>query len=139
MKGAELLDECPRLRVEPMVFKDSSDWWRAIWCDAEVTRYLPSRRPLSHEQMERLMQKMAEHWEAHGFGVWALRDRTLGSLVGHCGLMVNEPPDVELIYAVARSMWGQGLATEAATCVLAHAFGKLGLDCVIALVIPENT
>lgn len=51
---------------------------------------------------------------------------------------MNEPPDVELIYALARDAWGSGLATEAAARVAQHALGTLGFERLFALVFPEN-
>lgn len=103
-----------------------------------MTRYLPPRKPLPREDMERLLQRNIERWHTQGFGIWMLRDKAQGSLLGHCGLVVNEPPDVELIYALARDAWGRGLATEAAGCVAQHALGTLGFERLFALVFPEN-
>jgi ribosomal-protein-alanine N-acetyltransferase len=88
--------------------------------------------------MGRLVRRSVERWQTQGFGIWVLRDKARGTLLGHCGLVVNEPPAVELIYALARDAWGRGLATEAAACVAQHGFASLGLDRLYALVFPEN-
>jgi ribosomal-protein-alanine N-acetyltransferase len=45
----------------------------------------------------------------------------------------------EFGYVLARSAWGRGYATEAATAVLAYAFGHLGLHRVAATCDPANT
>jgi RimJ/RimL family protein N-acetyltransferase len=58
--------------------------------------------------------------------------------VGHSGLVVNEPPEVELIYAFARDAWGKGFATEASERLIAFAFEELIVDQLAALVFPEN-
>lgn len=47
-------------------------------------------------------------------------------------------PEVELAYHFSRDSWNKGYATEAASAVLTHAFGRVGLDRVIALVVPGN-
>ena len=65
-------------------------------CDADVTCYLPPRGPVPREKMPGLMQRGAQHWEAHDLGIWSIRSRDDGSLIGHCGLLLNEPPQVEL-------------------------------------------
>jgi RimJ/RimL family protein N-acetyltransferase len=44
----------------------------------------------------------------------------------------------ELGWRLARSAWGAGLATEAATAVLRDGFGRLGLSELIAVIHPEN-
>ncbi|MEV4280902.1 GNAT family N-acetyltransferase [Actinoplanes xinjiangensis] len=45
----------------------------------------------------------------------------------------------EFGYALARSAWGRGFATEAATAVLAFAFDRAGLHRVAATCDPANT
>jgi ribosomal-protein-alanine N-acetyltransferase len=135
----DLVLETHRLVLKPMEPDDADEWWQAVWSDADVTRYLPPRRPLPRDLMPRSMRRVAEHWRAHGLGVWSVREKEGSSFIGHCGLILNEPPDVELIYALARSAWGRGLATEAAGCLTALAFETRGLDQLAALVFPENT
>lgn len=127
-----------RLHLQPIANEDADEWWGAIWSDAEVTRYLPPRAPLARDEMEARTQRALDHWGAHGIGIWAVRENKDENLVGHCGLVVNEPPDVELIYAFARRVWGQGFATEASERLVAYAFRELGLDRLVALVFPEN-
>src|SRR5262245_58564468 len=59
-----------------------------------------------------------------GATLWALEDRRSGALVGYCGLGVTNAACVradliEIGWSIERSRWGQGLATEAASEVLA--------------------
>jgi ribosomal-protein-alanine N-acetyltransferase len=84
------------------------------------------------------IRRAEDHWKAHGLGIWSVRDRHGGELLGHSGLLLNEPPEVELIYAFARSGWGRGFATEAASCLIDYAFTHRRLDHLNALVFPEN-
>jgi RimJ/RimL family protein N-acetyltransferase len=46
--------------------------------------------------------------------------------------------DVEVAYRLARSAWGQGIATEAAGALVAHALGPLALPRVVAVTYPAN-
>ena len=46
-----------RLYLEPMTAADTEDWWAAIWSDTEVTRFLPPRRPVPRDHMDRLVEK----------------------------------------------------------------------------------
>lgn len=75
-----------------------------------------------------------------GFSFWAIEDRESERLIGDCGLQLLEHrgPEVELGYDLHPSVWGQGLATEAAIEVLRHAFGPLSLEHIIAVVKPAN-
>ena len=46
--------------------------------------------------------------------------------------------DVELLYRLASSAWGRGLATEAARAALDHGFDTLGLDEIVVVIAPDN-
>jgi len=66
---------------------------------------------------------------ALGFGQWVAADRATRALVGFCGLRpIDDTREIELLYALVRERWGEGLATEAANAVLRHAFLRLGLE-----------
>jgi RimJ/RimL family protein N-acetyltransferase len=45
---------------------------------------------------------------------------------------------VEIAYRLARGAWGRGIATEAASALVAHALGPLGLPRVVAVTYPAN-
>lgn len=47
-------------------------------------------------------------------------------------------PCVEIGWRLARDVWGQGYATEAARAVLDHAFAALALDEVVSLTVLAN-
>jgi ribosomal-protein-alanine N-acetyltransferase len=43
------------------------------------------------------------------------------NLIGFCGLWpFREPPNLELLYGIAESLWGQGYATEVAHAVMTY-------------------
>ncbi len=45
---------------------------------------------------------------------------------------------VEIGYYLARSAWGKGYATELASGLIRYGFGALGLDQIVAVILPEN-
>ena len=61
-------------------------------------------------------------------------------MIGVCGVVHVDGtgPDVELVYELQRSAWGQGYATEAARACLDAALGQQRLTLVVALAYPEN-
>jgi RimJ/RimL family protein N-acetyltransferase len=67
-------------------------------------------------------------------------ERESGLLCGEAGLFPLAPdgPDVALGYAFGSAYWGRGYATEAATAVLAEAFGPLGLERLVAITREAN-
>lgn len=82
-----------------------------------------------------------EHWERHGFGMWLLRDRETGEMVGRGGLQYTYTAglnDVEAGWAITPERWGQGLATELAHACVEVAFEHLGLLEIVAFTLPTN-
>jgi RimJ/RimL family protein N-acetyltransferase len=78
-------------------------------------------------------------YAAHGYGLWKVALRAGGQAVGISGLVRRDAlPHADLGYAFLPEHTGQGLACEAGAAVLAHAFGSLGLDTVLAIVQPGN-
>ena len=66
-----------------------------------------------------------------------------GEFIGFVGLSVPRfeehfTPCVEVGWRLASSSWGRGYASEGARAALAHAFGPLGLDEVVAMTIPRQ-
>ena len=81
------------------------------------------------------------HWDTHRFGLWIMRDRVSGELVGRGGLIhtiVAGSGAVEVGWAVKRERWGEGLATEMARTALGLAGEELGLDEVVSMTLPGN-
>ncbi|MGD2148853.1 MAG: GNAT family N-acetyltransferase [Anaerolineae bacterium] len=46
--------------------------------------------------------------------------------------------EIELIYVLARAVWGKGYATEVGRALVRYAFEERGIDRLIALIEPEN-
>ncbi len=134
-----LVLETSRLRLVPIAATDAEEWWRVVWSDLAVARYLPPQRTLSREAVEERVGAALDHWADHGFGIWLLREQPAGTLVGHCGLLSGDSDTLELVYALGYPVWGRGLATEAASAALAYGFDALRVAQVFADVFSANT
>lgn len=128
-----------RLRLRMFTLRDVDAYYAAIHSDAEVMRTMPGGVPRPRERTQALVRRMIAWWAGHHYGLWAVEMRSDRNLIGHCGL-AQEPDSgaVELAYALARPMWGQGLASEGAWASLRYGFEQAGLDRIIALAVPEN-
>ena len=76
-----------------------------------------------------------------GFGLWAVVLKATGSVIGQCGLTVQNCGGKELIevgYLFERAFWHNGYATEAARACRDLAFDKFGADEVFAIVRDSN-
>ncbi|HEY3018680.1 MAG TPA: GNAT family N-acetyltransferase [Solirubrobacteraceae bacterium] len=120
--------------------RDDGEALAQLNADPEVMRFLrPADRAESLAQSERF----AAHWDEHGFGLWALRRRADGDLIGFAGLSIpfHFPavlPAVEAGWRLRRDAWGHGYATEAGRVSLRHGFTDLGLGEIVSLVHEGN-
>ena len=79
------------------------------------------------------------HYAEHGFGLWAVEPADGDQPVGMCGLVQRDHlPDPDLGFAFQPAARGSGLATAAARATVAHAFGTLGLQRLLAITSPDN-
>lgn len=112
----------------------------AILGDAEVMRF-SVRGPLNEQGTGEFVQWAIRCYTVHGFGPWAVIERSNGVLAGFCALNreeVDRADEVEIGYRLAPAFWGRGLGTEIAMATLAYGFETLGLDSIIAIVQPAN-
>ena len=112
----------------------------AVLGDPEVMRFSVSG-PMDCGAVAVTIDRWQEAERCRGFGFWIIEHRPTGALIGYCGLshqVIDGEPFIELGYRLARSWWGQGLATETAAAVRDHAFTALGLPELIAIIEPEN-
>ncbi|MEP7012079.1 MAG: GNAT family N-acetyltransferase [Acidobacteriota bacterium] len=128
-----------RLVLRPLRGSDFADYL-AMYADREVLRYLAGGpEPWDRGRAWRHMAYLMGHWQLHGFGAWAVEERTTETFVGVTGFAAPEGwPGFELAWTLARRFWGFGYATESARAALAHAFAVWGKDRVISLIHPEN-
>lgn len=129
----------PRLVFRELADADL-DALAGLLADAEVMRYswIGVRDRAGSLAVLRDMQRT---YRSQGFGKWGLWLRDTESFVGYAGLdlyPIEGREQIELGYRLHRAFWGQGLASEAARAVMAHAFGPLQLPQVQAFIHPPN-
>ena len=146
-----MLLETERLLLRPLATGDLEDFV-SLYADPEVMRYLGVGRTLSPDETERSLNRMLRGFEVDGFGQLAVERKDDGALVGRCGFLVWDaetlaptteaeatgPTELEVGYALGRTYWGHGYATEAATAVRDHALGPMGRERLIAFIRTEN-
>jgi ribosomal-protein-alanine N-acetyltransferase len=112
------------LRTERLLLRRWRDSDRAPFAamnaDPVVMEHFPAT--LTREQSDAFVDRVEAHFDEHGYGLWALEAD--GAFVGFTGLLwqtYDAPftPALEVAWRLARSAWGHGWATEAATAALA--------------------
>ena len=110
----------------------------AIYADAAAMRHIAGG-VRDHAETRSRLDAILAHWEEFGYGYWAVTMQGTNGIIGECGLRTwMEWGETELHYIFASAHWGRGLATEAASAVLRHGFGELGLARIVAFAAPGN-
>ncbi|KVX97707.1 GNAT family N-acetyltransferase [Burkholderia ubonensis] len=115
----------------------------AMHADAEVTAWL-ARGPMTVADARADIDRFDAHFDVHGFGLWAVERKADRMLIGLCGLHHEErgghplAPCVEIAWRQARAAWGHGYMSEAASCVLADGFQRIGLADIFAWTADAN-
>jgi RimJ/RimL family protein N-acetyltransferase len=136
-KGKEI--ETNRLHLRQFE-ADDIDAYAAIMGDYGVGKGFPKGTGYTREESKKSLDNIVNHWDKHGFGIWAIADKQTDALLGRCGLnLLTETSEVEVDFVVAPKYWRNGFATEAAKAALIYGFETLDLDRIIALAKPENT
>ena len=99
--------------------------------------------PMDRAASDAWIMQMQGHHRKHGFCQWAVERPGEVSLIGAVGLNwvpLKTPftPAVEMGWRLAHPYWGQGYAFEAALAVIDDAFGRIGLDEIVAYTVPAN-
>jgi RimJ/RimL family protein N-acetyltransferase len=87
------------------------------------------------------LERNVAHWAAHGYGLWILRDRGTGTVIGRAVLRrleIGGVSEVETGYGFLPECWGRGLATEIAKACVQIGRERLGLASIVAITVPSN-
>jgi len=103
--------------------------------------FLPS--VLDAAASDQMVERIEQHFEEHGFGLFAAELREEKAFIGFVGLSVPTfvapfMPAVEVGWRLAAEYWGKGLATEGAPQVVRYGFEDVGLKSVVSFTVPQN-
>ena len=118
---------------------DDADALALVLSDPETMRYYPA--PYDRAGVEEWIERNRQRYAQDGVGLWAIVLKSLGELIGDCGIIrqvVEGETLYEIGYHLRRDLWGQGLATEAAIACRQWGFEHLRVERLISLIRPEN-
>ena len=126
----------PRLTLRPLTDSDV-DALFAIFSDPEVTAYWSSLPLADRAAAEELLASIRS---AQDLMQWGITRTGENLVIGTCTLFAINLPHkrAEVGYALGRAWWNQGIAREAVSGLLHHAFDDLGLHRIEADVDPRN-
>ena len=131
----------PRLIGTPAGPGDFADL-RRLHSDPRVMATLSADgKTFTEDQTRSFLQRAAEHWKSHSFGLWTFHEQANGDFVGYGGIKYAEVEgrdEIELAYAITSDHWRKGFATEVSRAALKHAFDTMRLDRIVAFTLPHN-
>lgn len=122
----------PRLTLR--TFRDDDlPRYAALNADPEVTEHLGG--PVARVTSDEIAEWANQHFANDRLGLLAVERRDTGEFIGMCGVHEQDwyPDDVEIGWRLARSAWGAGYATEAASAWLGYAFEVTGRPRVLSI------
>ena len=123
--------ETERLVLRPWT-RDDIDTLHAMWIDADVRRYLWDDMVIERSRAAELVESALQG----ELGYWMIE--VDGEAAGFVGFrQIDDTPDVEVLYGLLPSYWGQGFATEAVQAALDHVADRRPV--VYARTDPPNT
>jgi RimJ/RimL family protein N-acetyltransferase len=130
----------PRLLLRPWRDEDLAPF-AEMNADPRVMEFFPKR--LDRVESDLLVTRIRDHFDRHGFGLWAVEVPGVADFIGFVGLAIPRleahfTPCVEVGWRLAQEHWGRGYATEAARAALAFGFGDLALEEIVSFTAAVN-
>lgn len=134
--------ETARLVLRPPKLEDAQALMDVMW-DPEVVEQKQVtllEPPGGVELALRNTSDMLRQWELRGYGQWCVVEKATARVIGCVGFYHPQRPwpGVDLGWAIQRSRWGQGYATEAAAAALGWVWTHTAIDRVISLIAPHD-
>jgi len=135
--------ETKRLIIRPLDMNDLHDF-HGILSQKEVMQYIPDMTP-TPEELKGYFEWFFDCYKKnrpdkiikYTVGIELKESRRP---IGWCGFgpLDFNPGEIELYYGIAREHWNRGYATEASLAMLDFAFRAVGLNEIVAVVMPAN-
>ncbi|MEN3109700.1 GNAT family N-acetyltransferase [Uliginosibacterium paludis] len=118
---------------------DDIDALHEVYGDEDAMRWVGDGHAISRDDCVRWLAVTRNNYLKRGYGMFAIELRAQPGVIGFCGIVHPDGQiEPEVKYALRRSHWGQGFATEAVRGLIDHAHRRLGIDFLIATIAPAN-
>jgi RimJ/RimL family protein N-acetyltransferase len=132
--------QIPTLETRQLLLEPPSEaGWRAyesFYTDAEASSMYGG--PMSIRQAWARLASDLGSWYLQGFGVWLLRRKHEGDVVGTCGYWQGKGWPRELTWWMLPMARGRGLAKEASLAAIAYGHGNFGWNEVQTYMTDDN-
>lgn len=120
-------------------------WWgfalMAINADQRVMEFMLGT--MTEEETRQSIDNAKKHFDAHGFGRWAVEIADSEKFIGFVGISVPPyslpfSPCVEAAWRICAEEWGKGYAPEAANEAMRDGFERVGLQEIVSFTTLTN-
>ena len=130
--------ETARLKLVPLDAR-----WRDDVCDMfndpRIAEWLFLTGPPTREQLDKRIEAGETFWREHGFGLFAVLDKSDDRFVARVGALTTpETGRIEIAWSTAREAHGKGFATEAAIAAIDFTFARAKLPKLDCYLRPDN-
>jgi RimJ/RimL family protein N-acetyltransferase len=133
-----MLFETERLIVRHLN-EDDLDAMHAVYGDADAMRWVDDGLPLAREACRKWIEVTKVNYVKRGYGMSAIELRETGEVIGFCGLVhPGNQTQVEIKYAMLRSHWGKGLASEVVVAMLDYGRRTFSMKRICATAAQDN-
>ncbi|WP_459476936.1 GNAT family N-acetyltransferase [Clostridium saccharoperbutylacetonicum] len=131
--------ETQRLTLREMTQGDFLDLCKILQ-DADVMYAYEGAFNL--DEVQAWLDKQFKRYKEYGFGMWAVVLKETGTMIGQCGLSMQEYNNrkiMEVGYLFQKEYWHNGYASESAIACKEYAFDKLNATEVYSIIRDTNT
>ena len=123
--------------MRPLIESDVDDIF-AMRSDEEIMRFI--REPQARDESFDWIKLVSGRWHSEKLGFCAVIEKETNKFLGWCGIWrLKETGEIEIGYAIDKTQWKKGFATEAAEKFMRYAFEELNAERLVAVARPENT
>jgi ribosomal-protein-alanine N-acetyltransferase len=132
-----IITQTTRITIREFLLEEL-DTYLAHFNDEQLLLYIPKR---TREQRINIFNTaLSKYHESKTVGIWGMFNKADGTFIGSCLLRpYNDNLTIlELGYSIERPLWGQGIASEMAGAMVAHAFADDSIAEIIAMTSLPN-
>ncbi len=131
------------MRKKALVYRECEqtdiDKLFSLLCSPKVMKYCCG--PMDITGAQRWLDAVVAAYKTCGYDYWAVYEKSTGDFIGQMGILNIEicgKMEDSLAFMIDPKHWNRGFAKEGSIACIKHAFGRLGLEKLIATVEAEN-
>ncbi len=133
-----------RIETERLVMVPADMSWRddmlRMFNEPGVADWLFLTGPPTLDELTKRIEVHEAFWREHGFGLFAVIEKSSGRFVARVGPMPTLGPGLaEVAWSTVAGAWGKGYASEAALASMKFTFARSPVETLSCFLRPDNT